>query len=455
MSRISFPRDFLFGAATASYQIEGAWNEDGKGESIWDRFAHTPGKIERGETGDVACDHYHRHKEDVRLMQEIGLDAYRFSIAWTRIFPQGKGKVNRKGIDFYNRLVDELLDANITPFVTLFHWDFPQYLMEKCNGWLGRDSAQYFADYADVVFRSLGDRVKHWITHNEPRNVHILGGYTHGSIAPGLKLGMKENLLASHHMLLAHGLAVRAFRDSNMGGSIGITLALEPPIPLHETDEDMQITEAALQDRLFWMADPIFKGAYPPIVDDERVGEIMPPNWRNDMPVISAHCDFLGVNSYRRFWVETDPRQYLGIGYRFDYCPLHVEKTTLGWPVTPEGMYDILSILGKRYKDVPLYVTENGYGDVDNPDPKRNINDTFRVSFLEGYLANVKRAMDNGVPVKGYFAWSLMDNFEWAGGFRPRFGIVYVDYRSQERVWKESAKWYKRMISERGFELRD
>lgn len=324
---LHFPAGFTFGAATASYQIEGAWNEDGKGESIWDRFAHTPGKIHNADTGDIACDHYHRFREDVALMRDLGLKAYRFSIAWPRIVPDASGAINPKGLDFYRRLADALLEAGITPWATLFHWDMPQWCMDQ-GGWLERPSIAHFRRYCEICFDALGDRIQNWITHNEPRNVHLLGGYQLGNFAPGLKVDRAALNRASHHMLLAHYAAINAFRASGKKGRIAATLALDETKPI--APSDTEAAEIALQDRVYWMADPCLYGTYPDIVHKEAARGLMPKGYHEELAAAFRPMDFLGINSYRSIWVCADPASESGFAYHFGHVPEGTTRTKLG-----------------------------------------------------------------------------------------------------------------------------
>lgn len=444
-SLLRFPDSFLWGAATASYQIEGAYNEDGKGESIWDRFSHTPGNIVDGDTGDVACDHYHRWAEDIRLMREIGLKAYRFSIAWPRVLPYQNGGANSAGLDFYDRLVDGLLESKITPFVTLYHWDLPQVLQDK-GGWANRDTAYYFADYAAIVSHKLGDRVKNWITHNEPWVVAWLG-YGWGNHAPGIK-DAKMAIQAAHNLLLSHGLATIALRDiTNKDSQIGITLNLSPMHPATDSDEDK--AAASKRDGFLnrWFLDPIFYGSYPS--DMLALGADFAPSIQpGDMACISHKIDFLGVNFYSRnvveYSAEATPLQVS------DVLPKGSEYTEMGWEVYPQGLYEILKRLYGEYKVPNLYVTENGAAFADTVNPDGGVHDERRLNYLREHFIQVNRAIQDGVKLCGYFVWSLMDNFEWSYGFTKRFGIVYVNYNNQQRIFKDSALWYKQVIHDNG-----
>ena len=442
---VRFPEGFLWGVATAAYQIEGAWNEDGKGVSIWDTFSHTQGKIADGSTGDVACDHYLRWREDIALMKELGVKAYRFSIAWTRILPQGAGTVNPKGLGFYDRLVDGLLEANIKPFVTLYHWDLPQALQD-IGGWANRDVAYYFADYAAVVAHKLGDRVKHWMTHNEPW-VTTWGGHGAGTLAPGIK-NAKVALQVAHHLLLSHGLAIEVLRD--LGDSetkVGIVLTLSPVHPASDSEEDKA---AAWRNDGFhnrWFLDPIFVGSYPADMW-EWFGQLVPEVKPGDMKIIGRRIDFLGVNYYTRGVVRHDPK-----GGMLKLSHVRIESseyTEMGWEVYPDGLYELLTRLNCEYKIPEFYITENGAAFKDEVTPDGKVHDERRLNYLREHFLRAHKAIRDGVPLKGYFVWSLMDNFEWAHGYTKRFGIVYVDYETQKRIVKDSGYWYKQVIAENG-----
>ncbi len=438
----SFPFDFLWGAATASYQIEGAAFEDGKGESIWDRFAHTPGKVLNGDTGDVACDHYHRYPEDIQIMQQLGLNAYRFSIAWPRILPDGVGAVNEAGLAFYDRLVDSLLAAGITPFVTLYHWDLPQALQDKQGGWISRDIASQFAHYADVISRRLGDRVKHWATLNEPR-VFAECGYMWGVHAPGIQ-DVSAAQRVVHHQLLAHGLAVPVLRQNvGAGAQIGIVCEQAELMPAADDPQDRQIVEFlnALQNQLFF--DPIFLGHYPAMI--EQMGMEGYPVEPGDLDIIHTPIDFAGINYYARFRIDhTQPP-----GPEQPRLP-GVEYTEMGWEVYPQGLTHVLLNVHRTYEPKALYVMENGSAYID-PAPENGIvQDSPRTSYLKRHLDAAAAAIAQGAPLKGYFAWSLMDNFEWSFGYTKRFGIVAVDFNNGlTRTLKQSALYYRDRIQGR------
>jgi beta-glucosidase len=435
----SFPADFIWGAATASYQIEGASSEDGRGESVWDRFCATPGKVRNGDSGAVACDFYHRYREDIALMRELGLDAFRFSIAWPRVLPEGRGRVNQAGLDFYDKLVDELLGNGIAPYVTLFHWDTPQVL-EDAGGWPARDTVDAFAEYVEAVSGRLGDRVAHWITHNEPWVVSWVG-HGWGHHAPGRESDA-DALATAHHLLLSHGRAVEILRRNSPAAQVGITLNLDNPYAASESEDDIAATRwvDGLHNR--WFLDPLFLGAYP---EDmlEAWEAIMPEVHDGDLEVISAPIDFLGVNNYTSPLVAADVNGGRSqIVRRSD-----VDRTDMGWEVVPEGLEDLLLRLHRDYAPPAIYVTENGaaYSDVRGHDG--SVQDPERQAYLESYLAGASRAVAEGVPLRGYFAWSLLDNFEWAWGYWKRFGLIYVDYATLERVPKGSFYWYRDFVA--------
>jgi beta-glucosidase len=435
----SFPLDFVWGAATASYQIEGAANEDGRGESVWDRFCATPGKVRNGDTGAVACDFYHRYSDDIALMRELGIDAFRFSIAWPRVLPNGRGEVNAKGLDFYDKLVDELLANGIAPYVTLFHWDTPQVLEDE-GGWPTRSIVGAFEEYVEAVSGRLGDRVGHWITHNEPWVVSWVG-HGWGHHAPGRESD-SDALATAHHLLLSHGRAVEILRRNSPNSEVGITLNLDNPYAASDSEEDIAATRwvDGLHNR--WFLDPIFTGAYP---EDmlEAWAEIMPVVHDGDMETIAAPIDFLGVNNYTSPLVAADDN-----GGRSQIVRRNdVDRTDMGWEVVPEGLRDLLVRLHRDYSPKAIYVTENGaaYPDVRGHDG--SVSDPERQSYLDCYLAGAASAVAQGVPLRGYFAWSLLDNFEWAWGYWKRFGLVYIDYATLERVPKGSFYWYRDFIA--------
>jgi len=439
---IKFPKDFTWGVATSSYQIEGAVNEDGRTLSIWDTFSKTEGKTYQGHTGDVACDHYHRYKEDVEIMKEIGVKAYRFSIAWPRIFPE-EGKYNPKGMDFYKRLVDELLKRDIMPVATIYHWDLPQWAYDKGGGWLNRDSVKWYLEYASKLFEELGDVVPLWITHNEPWCSSILS-YGIGEHAPGHK-NYREALIAAHHILLSHGEAVKAFREMNIKGSkIGITLNLTPAYPASEKEEDKLAAQYADGFANRWFLDPIFKGNYPEDMMElysKIIGEFDFIK-EGDLETISVPIDFLGVNYYTRSIVKYDEDSML----KAENVPGPGKRTEMGWEISPESLYDLLKRLDREYTKLPMYITENGAAFKDEVTEDGRVHDYERIEYIKEHLKVIARFIEEGGNLKGYFVWSLLDNFEWAHGYSKRFGIVYVDYETQRRILKDSAWWYKEVI---------
>jgi beta-glucosidase len=451
-----FPAGFLWGAATSAYQIEGAADADGRGESIWDRFCRTPGKVEQGANGDVACDHYHRWREDVALMRELGLKAYRFSISWPRVIPSGRGPVNPKGLDFYSRLVDALLEAGITPFPTLFHWDLPQRLQDE-GGWPSRSTAEAFEGYVEAVARRLGDRVRHWITLNEPWCAGLLSHQV-GRHAPGWT-NWQAALAASHHLLLAHGRALPIVRAHVGNAEVGIALNLTPAEPASPSGPDHDACRHF--DGYFnrWFLDPLHGRHYPAdmLSDYVSLGRL-PKDWNalvqpGDLEAIAAPMEFLGVNYYNRAVVRSE-----SVG-EADNLPCTVflapesEWTEMGWEVHPEGLYRILSRVHLTYGPRRILVTENGASWSDAPGPDGRVRDERRRLFVKEHLRAARRAIAAGVPLHGYFLWSLLDNFEWERGYSQRFGIVWVDYATQQRVPKDSGLWYRRVIQANSAEV--
>ncbi|MFE5768830.1 GH1 family beta-glucosidase [Streptomyces sp. NPDC056485] len=447
----AFPADFLWGVSASAFQIEGSPTADGRGPSSWDAFTKEPGRIKDGSHADVATDHYRRYREDVALMAGLGVGAYRFSVSWSRVLPDGRGRVNRAGLDFYDRLVDALCTAGIAPVPTLFHWDTPLALEEE-GGWLSRDTAERFAAYASVVAERLADRVPMWITINEPAEVTLLG-YGIGEHAPGKGL-VFDALPAAHHQLLAHGLGVQALRAAG-ARQIGIAASHSPVRAASDSAEDRGAAELydLLTNRLF--ADPILTGAYP----DEGLASMLPGPVAEDLKAISAPLDWYGINYYNPMVVgapqpSATASEFGGIelpaGLPFAFRPVEgCEHTDFGWPVVPEGLRELLVPLRERYGDrlPPLYITENGCSYGDGPDPVTGrIADARRIAYHAGHLDALHRAMAQGVDVRGYFIWSILDNFEWAEGYRQRFGLVHVDYETLERTPKESYAWYRDVI---------
>ncbi len=432
-----FPEGFIWGASTASYQIEGAANEDGRSASIWDTFSHTPGKVQNGDTGKVACDHYHRYLEDIALMQRLGISAYRFSTAWPRILPQGTGATNPIGFAFYDRLVDALLAAGITPWLCLYHWDLPQALQDR-GGWQNRDIADWYTDYALVVHRQLGDRVQHFATFNEP-NVFTLLGHALGLHAPGLT-DREATLKAIHHVNLAHGQAAAALRAADPDLELGIVNNVQPCVAATPSPEDQRAAERAdaLWNRAF--LDPQFLGRYPTLLEQE----LAPYLQADDLAMIHQPLDFFGVNHYSRHYIVQDPAAVLG--YAMAAVPAGAPVTGMGWEINPGVFRDTLVDIHRRYGPIPIYVTENGAGFEDQLDADGLVDDRQRVQFLRAYLSALGEAIAAGADVRGYLIWSLLDNFEWAYGYDKRFGLVYVDYQSLKRTPKDSFEYYRRVV---------
>ncbi len=441
-----FAEDFLWGAATSAYQIEGSPLADGAGASNWHRFCHTPGRTHHGHTGDSACDHYRRFEEDIRLMQALGLNAYRFSVAWSRVLPQGRGQVNPQGLGFYERLVDTLLSHGMQPCVTLYHWDLPAALDDQ-GGWLNRDSADWFAAYARVLFSALDDRVGLWTTLNEPW-VSVDAGYLHGVHAPG-HASPFEAPLAAHNLLRAHAAAVQAYRAEGKH-QIGIVVNLEPKYPASQHPADLAATARAHAYMNRYYLDPIFLGSYPAALAD-IFGAAWPTFAASDFDFIRQPVDFLGINYYTRSVTCDDPRDFPVRAGKVRQE--HSTHTALDWEVYPQGLIDTLHWVRRRYGGLPLYITENGAAYYDPPAAAEPIQDPLRIAYLKAHLNAAGSALQQGVNLKGYFAWSLLDNLEWAYGYSKRFGIVHVDFATQQRTPKASAHFYSRVIHTRGAAL--
>ncbi|MEO0526283.1 MAG: GH1 family beta-glucosidase [Bacteroidota bacterium] len=459
---IHFPKEFIWGSATSSYQIEGAAMEGGRAWSIWDAHAHFPGRTANNEHGDIACDHYHRYKEDVKLMADLGLKAYRFSISWSRIQPDGQGKVNQEGIDFYSDLIDELLKYDITPWVTLYHWDLPLALHTEKDGWLNPDITDYFARYADICFKHFGNRVKNWITLNEPWVVSILG-YAKGVFAPGRK-SKEEPYIVAHQLLRSHAKAVKVYREKYQNvqkGVIGITNNCDWREPLTDNPNDIEAAQRANEFFLAWFTDPIYFGDYPAVMR-ERLGDRLPQFSAEDQEMLIGSSDFFGLNHYSTLMASDAPNGltsetgvYGNGGISEDQLvelttDPEWKKTAMNWPIVPWGCQKLLEWIADRYNNPPIYITENGCAFNDEIH-EGEVKDTDRIEFLEGYIAACHTAITNGVNLKGYFLWSFMDNFEWALGYSKRFGMHYVDYDTLERTPKNSALWYKEVIKNNGF----
>jgi beta-glucosidase len=449
MSKNSFPEGFLWGAAAASYQIEGAATADGRGPSTWDMFCRKPGAVWNGQSGDVACDHYNRYREDVGLMRQMGLRAYRLSIAWPRVLPEGVGRVNEAGLGFYDRLVDALLEAGIEPWVTLFHWDFPLELYYR-GGWLNRDSAEWFAEYTDVVVRRLSDRVRSWMTLNEPQ-VYIGAGHLEGRHAPGDQLAFREVLRAGHHTLLAHGRAVQAIRASaRKTPEVGFAPVGLVKCPASANVEDVAAARQAtfaVRERTSWTnswwMDPVYLGAYP---EDgwNAYGADVPTVKAGDLETIHQPLDFFGVNIY-----ESQTLRAGEAGPEHVARPVGFPITAFEWGVTPEAAYWGPKFFWERYKK-PIVITENGISCRDWVSLDGKVHDPNRIDFMQRYLRELGRAAGDGVSTRGYFHWSVLDNFEWAHGYKHRFGLVFCDYATQKRILKDSGEWYARVIASNG-----
>jgi beta-glucosidase len=449
---LRFPHGFIWGSATASYQIEGAAREDGRGPSIWDTFSRTPGRVYRGHTGDVACDHYRRYPEDVALMADLGLRSYRYSISWPRIQPDGTGPVNIRGLDFYDRLTDELIGKGIDPVVTLYHWDLPQTLEDR-GGWTSRETAEAFAEYAQIVYARLGDRVRTWTTLNEPWCSAYLG-YGSGRHAPGVT-DPAAVFQSVHHLLLGHGLAARALRSA---GAQSVSITLNPASIVAMDPDNPADLEAArivdgLNNRIF--LDPLLRGAYPADMREHMARFIDLSIIRDgDEAIINAPIDVLGVNFYTPTYVFAKPGQPAlpenpgteGIGFRDPVGPV----TDMNWQIEPAALTRLLERIHRDYDGIPLMVTENGAAYPDGPSADGGVHDTNRIEYLDGHLRACHDAISHGVDLRGYFVWSLLDNFEWAEGYAKRFGIVHVDYATQQRVAKDSARWYQDVIRRGG-----
>lgn len=430
MSKLQFPADFAWGAATSAYQIEGAAQEDGKGLSIWDSFSHQPGATHGGDHGDVACDHYHRLDSDLNLIASLGLNAYRFSISWPRVQPDGSGAWNEKGLAFYDRVVDGLLERGVAPHVTLYHWDLPQTLQDR-GGWNNRDTCLRFADYARAIAQRLGDRVAAIATHNEPFVVATLGNLW-GVHAPGLK-DAKLASQVSHHLLLSHGMAIEAMRDVSKT-NLGIVLNLSPTTPATDSEADRIKADQHFSFVSRWYLDPLFRGAYPELSAPVPLPEVR----HGDMALIQQPIDFLGINYYFRDWCSADTPPVP--------APCKQGTTEMGWEVYPEGLYELLSDIRRDYKLPPIYISENGMACADVVSEDGVVHDPRRISYIEDHLGALSKAMSEGVDVRGYFYWSLMDNFEWAKGYSMRFGLIHIDYQTQQRTLKDSALWYRDYI---------
>lgn len=469
---MKFSRDFFFGAATASYQIEGAWNEDGKGISNWDVFSKIPGKTFEDTNGDVAIDHYHRYKEDIKLMAEMGLDSYRFSVSWPRIMPKGDEKVNKNGLEFYNNIIDECLKYGIVPFVTLYHWDMPQVL-EKEGGWTNKKTIDAFVAYAKTCYEAFGDRVKHWITFNETI-VFCSNGYLAGAHPPGITNDVKKYFQATHNVFTAHARAVQEYKKLKQFGEIGITHVFSPAFSVDEKQENKKAAYHANQYEIAWYYDPVLKGTYPQYVVNQLKANGLTPDWTNEELAIIKEAsplnDFIGLNYYQpqrviknnlkenaeKITRESATGAPGKISFDGVYKTVKMEDkvyTKWGWEIAPEAFLDGVKILKECYGDVKIYITENGLGDAD-PIIENEVLDMPRIKFIETHLKAIKKAIAEGINIKGYYAWSAIDLLSWLNGYKKQYGFIYVDHKDNlNRKKKLSFYWYKKVIEERGENL--
>lgn len=451
---MSFPKGFIWGTATAAYQIEGAAFDEGKGLSVWDMMCKREGAIRNGDKGDVACDHYHLYQKDIDMLAELGVGAYRFSLSWPRLLPEGRGRVNQAGLDFYNRLIDAILAKGIEPYVTIFHWDYPYALFQQ-GGWLNPDCTAWFAEYTELVVKHFSDRVKHWFTLNEPE-CFIIIGHKEGRHAPGLKLGSAEIIQAIHNALLTHGTAVQIIRDqAKQKPDIGIAFVANAPLPLTNSEADIEAAREEMftvknEDHCFcsaWWIDPIVKGQYPAEVckffEKYRI-----PVKTEDLKIISTPVDFIGHNTYQGYYVRRNENHQTE---RLPRAPGH-PRSSFHWEVTPEILYWTPRFLYERYQ-IPLLTSENGFANLDWVMNDGKVHDPQRVDYLQINLKQLKKAIADGVNVRGYFYWTLMDNFEWAEGYNERFGLIHVDFLTQKRTFKDSAHYYKQLVVNNGATL--
>ncbi|WP_371069090.1 GH1 family beta-glucosidase [Sediminibacillus sp. JSM 1682029] len=447
MAIIEFGKDFRWGVATAAYQIEGAVTEGGRGPSIWDTFSHTPGKVLNGDNGDVACDSYHRFDEDIRLMKELGVDVYRFSVSWPRIFPEGKGEVNREGLDYYHRLVDELLANGIEPMCTLYHWDLPQTLQDK-GGWNNRETVEAFVSYAELMFREFSGKIDSWITINEPWCVSFLSNYI-GAHAPGNRdLGLAVTI--SHHLLLAHGKATAKFHEMKTGGKIGFAPNVTWLEPYSRTGEDAEACRRGMGWMIDWFLDPVFNGKYPEFMVEwfSKHGASLTIE-EGDMEWIQQPVDFIGINYYESNVARHDKDSGM---LQIEGIDMGYKKTDIGWYINAEGFYKVLTFIADKYGSIPIYITENGIC-INDGVQNGTVDDQRRIDYLKAHVTAVARSIKSGVNVKGYITWSLLDNFEWAEGYSKRFGLVHVNYRTLERTKKESFYWYQKLVDNHWLEV--
>jgi beta-glucosidase len=448
MAIIQFPQGFVWGTATASYQIEGAYDEDGRGLSIWDTFSRTPGKVRNGDNGDVACDSYHRYEEDIALIKQLGVSAYRFSIAWPRIIPDGDGAVNPKGLAYYHTFIDKLLEAGVEPYVTIYHWDLPQALQDK-GGWLNRATIDAFVRYSEVLFKAYGGKVKKWFTINEPWCASFLS-YTIGEHAPGYR-DLQMGVDAGHHLMVAHGKTVLRFRELGIPGEIGFAPNVSWKVPYSNRPEDVAAARREMGWTNDWFLDPVFKGEYPQYLIDvfAKHGAKLHVE-PGDMELIREPVDFYAINYYSGNVVRHKEGFGLFDSETVDYGRDHTE---MGWVIMPEGLSSVLLDLKQKYGDIPVYISENGACYNDEPGPDGRVRDDRRIDYLRSHIVEINRAIASGVNLKGYFVWSLLDNFEWAFGYEKRFGIVHVNYRTLKRTPKDSYYWYQKVAKNNWFEV--
>lgn len=447
MAIIEFPKDMKWGAATAAYQVEGAAYEGGRGPSIWDTFSHTPGKVVNGDNGDVACDSYHRYEEDVKLMKELGIEVYRFSVSWPRVFPSGTGEVNQEGIQYYHNLVDALIENGIEPMCTLYHWDLPQTLQDK-GGWNNRETVEAFADYSAYMFKELSGKVKNWITINEPWCASFLSNFI-GVHAPGNQ-DLQLATTISHHLLLAHGKAVTRFRALGVEGEIGYAPNLEWLEPFSSKQQDIDACNRGMGFFIEWFFDPVFKGSYPEFMVKwfEEKGAVLAIE-DGDMETINQPIDFIGINYYTGSVGRYKKDEEL---FDLEKVDIGYEKTDLNWNIYPEGFFKALGKVKDQYGSIPIYITENG-ACYNNGVENGCVKDQGRIDYIKQHLTSLKRSMDSGVNIKGYLSWSLLDNFEWAEGYDKRFGLIHVNFNTLERTKKDSYYWYKQTIKNGWFDM--
>lgn len=441
---LRFPSDFYWGVSSSAYQIEGAIHEDGRGMSVWDTFCEKPGRVDNGEDGRIACDHYHRYQDDVALIAQLGVDTYRFSISWPRIQASGRGAANPKGLDFYSRLIDNLLEQGVEPTPTLFHWDLPQTLQDE-GGWMNRDTVERFADYTRIVADALGDRVPRWITHNETFE-HAVLGHAIGTHAPGMEKGLDVFPIV-HHLLLSHGRAVQVLRAAaRPGAKIGIAQSVQLARSATRSIKDRIAAHMLDMLHLDMHIDPMLRGRYPRRL--KLLGIDMSALKPGDMEIVAQPLDFLGINYYAPQYTRMAPRGSIAPLEEAEPPP-HFEQTDMRWPVDPTGLSEVMAYLQKRYGDKlpPIFITENGAAFVDTMTADGRVDDPRRIAYLDAHLRELRKVMDAGVDIRGYFVWSILDNFEWAEGYRPRFGLVHVDYATQQRTLKSSYHWYRDLIA--------